>query len=272
MNLVTSTGTVVGDPTSKDGVVKFSVAARDSYVDSEGQVKSRTLLFFLAYDGNDKAEILPYIKPNARVAWSGFFTGPSFLPNEQYPNSTSINGPTVFYDVEGTPFTALTCVAQTLKVIGPVSKKPADFDDVTTVVLAGVLGRDPELQYTQSGRAVAKNSIAAQRLRFDGEGDERQTYKITVWFRLALWGNGADSAYKWWQKKRGIIVTGSPSVDPTTGAPNLWKSRDGEDRASYDLNVHTWEFAPGKNGNGRAIDDTEYSEPVTTTSDEDIPF
>ena len=55
---------------------------------------------------------------------------------------------------------------------------------VNKVTLIGNLGRDPELFHTQSGRAVARLSIATNEMWMkDGERQRR-----TEWHRVVVWG------------------------------------------------------------------------------------
>jgi len=52
---------------------------------------------------------------------------------------------------------------------------------INTITLIGRLGRDPELKYTQTGKAVVSFSLAVDR-RQKGETD---WFQVTVWDKLA---------------------------------------------------------------------------------------
>jgi single-strand DNA-binding protein len=59
---------------------------------------------------------------------------------------------------------------------------------VNKVTLIGNLGRDPEVFQTQSGRAVARLSIATNEVWMkDGERQRR-----TEWHRVVVWGPRAE--------------------------------------------------------------------------------
>lgn len=55
---------------------------------------------------------------------------------------------------------------------------------VNKVILLGNLGRDPELRYTQSGKAVANFSMATSVKKKDGT-EETEWHKVTAWEKLA---------------------------------------------------------------------------------------
>ena len=55
---------------------------------------------------------------------------------------------------------------------------------VNKVILVGNLGKDPELRYTQSGKAVAKFSLATSERGRDGN-DRTEWHNIVFWDKLA---------------------------------------------------------------------------------------
>lgn len=55
---------------------------------------------------------------------------------------------------------------------------------VNKVILVGNLGKDPELRYTQSGKAVAKFSLATSERGRDGN-DRTEWHNIVAWDKLA---------------------------------------------------------------------------------------
>jgi single-strand DNA-binding protein len=71
---------------------------------------------------------------------------------------------------------------------------------VNKVTLIGNLGRDPELFQTQSGRGVARLSIATNEVwTKDGERQRR-----TEWHRVVVWGPRAERIAE--QLRRGTPV------------------------------------------------------------------
>ena len=78
------------------------------------------------------------------------------------------------------------------------------------VIIAGYLGRDPEMRYTQDGTPVTNFSVATSRkwTRQDGtQVDE------TVWFRVSAWRQLAEVCNEYLQKGRPVLVEGRLQAD-----------------------------------------------------------
>ena len=58
-------------------------------------------------------------------------------------------------------------------------------------IIIGHLGRDPELKYTQSGKAVANFSVATTEKWTDQSGQKQED---TQWHRIVMWGKIAEIA------------------------------------------------------------------------------
>ena len=58
---------------------------------------------------------------------------------------------------------------------------------INKVILVGFLGRDPEMRYTQNGRAMATFSVATtEKWRKDGQQQEQtEWHNVVAWERLA---------------------------------------------------------------------------------------
>lgn len=59
--------------------------------------------------------------------------------------------------------------------------------------LIGNLGVDPEIKYTQSGRAKLRLSVATNRGYQDKDG---QRQEVTEWHKVAVWGKRAEGLNK----------------------------------------------------------------------------
>ena len=68
------------------------------------------------------------------------------------------------------------------------------------IVTIGRLTRDPEVRYTQSGKAVCTFSIAVD----DGYGENKKAY----FFPVVVWGKTAETCGKSLTKGRKVAVTG----------------------------------------------------------------
>ena len=118
------------------------------------------------------------------------------------------------------------------------------------VTLIGRLGNDPELKYTNSGRAVCEVSIATNE-RFMVEGEQRTR---TEWHRLTIWGDRGEAFAKFLTKGRNVCVEGALR---TTSY-----QKDGEDskRFSTKIEVRNWEFVdanPNKNAGNDSVGDDD---------------
>jgi single-strand DNA-binding protein len=140
-----------------------------------------------------------------------------------------------------------------------------------TIIIAGNLGRDPEMRYTPAGQAVTSFSVATNRQYTNNSGE---TIKETVWFRVSAWGKTAEICNQYLKKGSKVLVEGRLTADPATGGPRTWTSQDGSTRASFEVNAQTVRFLSSRNeasepgmGGGMGGDD------VASMGDEgDIPF
>jgi single-strand DNA-binding protein len=73
-----------------------------------------------------------------------------------------------------------------------------------TVTFTGRLGNDPEINFTQTGRAVANLSVAVTPTTKDGD---KWIDKDTIWFRVSLWRN-AEAAVNEFVKGDLVTVAG----------------------------------------------------------------
>ena len=66
-----------------------------------------------------------------------------------------------------------------------------------SVIIAGNLGRDPEMQYTASGKAVTKFSVAVSTRKNE-----------TEWFNVVCWERTAELAAQYLRKGSKALVSG----------------------------------------------------------------
>ena len=64
---------------------------------------------------------------------------------------------------------------------------------VNKVIVVGNLGKDPEVRYTGSGKAVCNLSLATKEAW--GKGEDRQ--EKTEWHKITVWGASAENCGKW---------------------------------------------------------------------------
>jgi single-strand DNA-binding protein len=140
-----------------------------------------------------------------------------------------------------------------------------------TIILAGNLGRDPEMRYTPSGQAVTSFSVATNRQWTNSNGE---LIKETVWFRVSAWGKMAETCNQYLKKGSKVLVEGRLTADATSGGPRIWTGQDGQPRASFEVSAQTVRFlsSRGEGGDqgGGAPPAEEGS--IGGEGDENIPF
>lgn len=93
-----------------------------------------------------------------------------------------------------------------------------------TVTLVGNLTRDPELKFTQSGRAVAAFGLAVNR-RYQVNGEWKDD---TSYFNVTAWGQLAENASATFTKGSRVIVTGRLSW-------REYNTREGDKRTTVEV-------------------------------------
>ena len=73
------------------------------------------------------------------------------------------------------------------------------------IIIVGNLGRDPEMHYTPTGKAVTDFSVATTRV-FTGPDGQKQ--EETDWFRVSVWGKMAETCNQFLQKGKQVYVEG----------------------------------------------------------------
>lgn len=97
--------------------------------------------------------------------------------------------------------------------------------------LTGNLGADPQMRYTDSGKAVATFNLAvSQRKNPDGE------VRPPNWYRCTAWEKRAETINKYLNKGDKILVIGRVSADHYTN------EESGEHYCNLGVNVRSIEF------------------------------
>jgi single-strand DNA-binding protein len=128
-----------------------------------------------------------------------------------------------------------------------------------TIIIAGNVGRDPEMRYTPEGKAVTSFSVAVS----DGFGEK----KHTIWFRVSAWEKTAEVVSQYLHKGSRVLVEGRLQAD-ANGGPRIWTRQDGTSGASFEITANTVRFLSSKGEGG-----TGAADEVGETPDEGaIPF
>ncbi len=134
------------------------------------------------------------------------------------------------------------------------------FNELTIV---GNLGRDPEMNYTPSGQACTRMSVATNRKYKSGEG---ALIEEATWFNVTAWGRHAENCNQYLQRGSRVFIKARLTPDADTGGPRIWNRQDGTPGASYDVTVKEIVFL-GRAGEGRKAETGG-----VIVQDDDIPF
>ena len=99
----------------------------------------------------------------------------------------------------------------------------------TTVTLIGKLGADPELRFTNSGKAVVALSLVTSKPVKGDDGKWKD--EETTWWRVTCWDSLAENAAETLQKGDAVIVHGRTFTESYT-------TKEGEERTSLKVNAY----------------------------------
>ena len=108
------------------------------------------------------------------------------------------------------------------------------------VILSGGLTRDPEIRYTQSGKAVATMSLGVNRGYKKAENSQ---YPQSDYFNIVAWDKSAEFCSKYLTKGSRIIVEGRLQS-------RSYEAQDGSKRNVVEVVANEIEFAGGKRQEG----------------------
>ena len=108
------------------------------------------------------------------------------------------------------------------------------------IMLIGNLGKDPELSYTQNGKAIAKFSLAVNRRRRDESGESREE---TQWFNIVAWDRLAETCNNYLTKGSKVYIEGRMTSRKYT-------DKDGIERTVWDVVASEMEMLTPKGASG----------------------
>lgn len=91
---------------------------------------------------------------------------------------------------------------------------------MNTITVTGNVGKDPELRFTQGGKAVAKFTVADTR----GKGDDKQT----TWHNVVCFDEQAENVCEQVKKGSRVLVQGRLNKDK-------YVDKDGNNRESVEI-------------------------------------
>lgn len=96
---------------------------------------------------------------------------------------------------------------------------------VNKAILVGNLGKDPEVRYTQDGKAIASLTLATSESWKDQQGQEQQK---TEWHRISIFGKLAEIAGQYLTKGSQIYIEGKLQT-------RKWQNKEGQDQYTTEI-------------------------------------
>ncbi len=93
------------------------------------------------------------------------------------------------------------------------------------VLLLGNLGRDPEVRYTASGKAVTTFTLATSQRWRDQDGNDQER---TEWHRVVAWGRLGEIAGEYLSKGKQVFVEGRIQT-------REWEDQEGNRRTTVEI-------------------------------------
>ena len=93
------------------------------------------------------------------------------------------------------------------------------------VLLLGNLGKDPEVRYTSSGRAVATFTIATSQQWRDQDGNDQER---TEWHRVVAWGRLGEVCGEYLSKGKQVFIEGRIQS-------REWEDQEGNKRTTVEI-------------------------------------
>ena len=133
------------------------------------------------------------------------------------------------------------------------------------VMLVGNLGKDPEVRFTGTGKAVARFPLATSDVWNDASGQRQER---TEWHNVVVWDKQAETCGQYLAKGRQVLVEGSIRT-------RQYDDKEGNRRYITEIIAQRVHFLGG--GGGRAAEGgrggAEEPPPgAAGAEDDDIPF
>jgi single-strand DNA-binding protein len=138
-----------------------------------------------------------------------------------------------------------------------------------TIIIAGNLGKDPEMRYTPSGQAVTSFSVATSRKYTSSNGEQ---VNETIWFRVSAWGKQAEICNQYLKKGSKVLVEGRLTPDKNTGGPRIWQRQDGTSGASFEVTAQTVRFLSSRGEGDAGGMMADGGDMTAAPAEDDIPF
>lgn len=120
-------------------------------------------------------------------------------------------------------------------------------DGLNKALLIGHLGQEPDLRYTNGGKAVLNLSLAVTSSFYD---DSKEKREHTEWIKVTVWGSRAEKLAERLSVGARVSVEGSIRT-------NKWTDKEGRDREQYFVNASHVYLIGAENGSSAAAHKTD---------------
>ena len=146
------------------------------------------------------------------------------------------------------------------------------------VIIAGTLTRDPELRYTPKGTAIARITLAVNRVYTSTEGGEKK--EEVSFIDVDVWGRQAEVIGQYLKKGRPLLVEGRLKLD-------TWEDKNTKQKQSkLKVVLENFSFLDSKGGENAGVAEAPRSSRPAPASppppaetgdseppqDDDVPF
>ena len=139
---------------------------------------------------------------------------------------------------------------------------------VNKAILIGRLGKDPEMTYTQSGKAVCKFPLATSERWTSQDGQKQES---TTWHNIVAWGRQGEVMKEYLSKGREVFIEGRIEN-------RVYDKKDGTKGFTSEVIVQSFQFIGGRgdyagdSGSDTAPTDHQPAPSGTASDDDDLPF
>ena len=112
---------------------------------------------------------------------------------------------------------------------------------INKVILVGNLGKDPDVRYMPSGKAVTNFSIATSESWTDKQSGDKQ--ERTEWHNIVLFDKLGEIAAEYLRKGSQVYIEGSLRT-------RKWQDKEGKDRYTTEIVGRDMQMLGGRGGAG----------------------
>lgn len=139
---------------------------------------------------------------------------------------------------------------------------------VNKAILLGRLGKDPDLRYTSSGKAVCTFSLATSERWTGADG---QKTEATTWHNIVAWGKQGEVIKEYLSKGRELFIEGRIQN-------RSYDDKEGNKKYISEVVVQNFSFVGGRGDSGGSSGSSDDSTapppppPGDSGGDDDLPF